>query len=209
MISPLSQVDCQARRWPAAAKLAILCTCSTALFFLANLTALAAVFALTCIGYSLLGREALGILRSALRMLLPFVLVLSAWHGLAGDYQGGAVIILRILTLFAWASAFTMTTPLSDTIELAQAATRPLERIGLPAGGIALAIPLTLRFVPLFAERTATMEEAWRARSSSRRKWRLFLPMLLSVMDDADGVADALRARSAPPINRKELSNGT
>ena len=39
------------------------------------------------------------------------------------------------------------------------------------------------------------LRESWRARSPRRPGWRILLPATLAALDDADHVAEALRAR--------------
>ncbi|EKF43239.1 energy-coupling factor transporter transmembrane component T family protein [Nitratireductor indicus] len=195
MISPFSPVESRAHEWPAFSKLLALCALSTGLFFTDNVTVLFAAFACTALVYGIAGPAFLRTALVTLRTLLPVVALVTIWHGATGDPRGGAVIILRMITLVVWASAFTMTTRLGEMVELVRSCAKPFERIGFPVGSLGLAIPLTIRFIPVFIARTRSMDEAWRARSESRRKWRLFLPLLLAAMDDADDVAEAIRAR--------------
>lgn len=130
--------------------------------------------------------------------------VVTVWHWATEELRDGGVIVLRMLTLIGWANAVTMTTRLSDMTDLAARCARPFGRLGLPVWGLALALPLAMRFAPVLAARSRNMDEAWRARSRSRRKWRLFLPLLLAAMDDADNVSDALRARGGAQHLQKD-----
>jgi biotin transport system permease protein len=113
--------------------------------------------------------EGVGFARHGLRMLRPlwpFVAVLAIWHGVTGALADGVVIGARMLTAVALANLVTMTTRLDDMIAV-------VER----------------------AEKYGRLGDAWKARCARRANWRLVLPGLLVALDDADHVAEALRAR--------------
>lgn len=130
-----------------------------------------------------------------LRPLWPFVVVLSVWHGATGDLAGGATITARMLAAVGLANMVTMTTRLDDMIAVVERLAAPLARVGLAPRRLALAIALVVRFTPVLMAKTRALAEAWKARSARRANWRLVLPTLLVALDDADHVADALRAR--------------
>lgn len=193
MLTLTSPIDTWAHRLPAGPKLASLCGFTMLLFALnapASLT-LAAVFTTALIasgGHSFARQSAL-----MLRPLLPFVLIVALWHLILRD-PSGITIILRMITAVAAANFVTMTTRLSDMISVLQRFARPLARLISPRS-LALAIALTIRFVPTMLARAQSLGESWRARSPSRPRWRIFLPLTLAALDDADHVAEALRAR--------------
>jgi biotin transport system permease protein len=70
-----------------------------------------------------------------------------------------------------------------------------LRRLGLPTQILETAIPLVIRFSPVLIAKAGQLVEAWRARSRRRPGWQLVLPLSLAALDDADHVAEALRAR--------------
>jgi biotin transport system permease protein len=88
-----------------------------------------------------------------------------------------------------------MTTELSEIIALLTRLARPLRRFGLQPSVLALSVALMIRFVPVMLLRHDQIIESWRARSPRRPGWRILLPVLLAALDDADRVAEALRAR--------------
>ena len=195
MLSLTSPVETRFHRIPAAAKLAVLCLFTLGLFQLSQPWSLALAFAAVAGMIASGGRI---FATAALRMLWPlwpFVVVLVLWHLWQRDIAGGAVVILRLMTAMAAANLVTMTTRLSDMLGVAERLCRPLARIGLPPRAIALAAALVIRFVPVLAERLALIRDAWRARSPRRPGWRILIPATLAALDDADHVAEALRAR--------------
>ena len=60
---------------------------------------------------------------------------------------------------------------------------------------MSLALALVIRFIPVMLTRTEAISLAFRARSPRRPGWRLLMPVSLAALDDAEHVADALRAR--------------
>lgn len=198
MISLTSPVETRAHRWPAWVKLGGLCLASTGLLLTdspaLHLMAAGATLAL----YAAPGAVFLQAGLRALRVALPFVAVLLAWHLLTGDASRGVIITLRMVTLIALANLVTMTTGLSDMVDLVRRLTAPLRRLGLPTHLLETAIPLVIRFTPVLIARAERLAEAWRARSVRRPGWRLMLPLMLGALDDADQVGEALRARGGP-----------
>jgi biotin transport system permease protein len=142
--------------------------------------------------------EGVGFARHGLRMLRPlwpFVAVLAIWHGVTGALADGVVIGARMLTAVALANLVTMTTRLDDMIAVVERAAQPLARLGLAPRTLAVAIALMVRFTPVLFEKYGRLGDAWKARCARRANWRLVLPGLLVALDDADHVAEALRAR--------------
>ncbi|MEQ3624209.1 MAG: energy-coupling factor transporter transmembrane component T [Celeribacter sp.] len=141
-------------------------------------------------------------LKSGLRALKPlwiFVAVILVWHIATADFARGALLAARILATVALANLVTMTTRLEDLIAVVDALLRPLERLGLRPGLIGFAIALVLRFTPVLLDKGRALAEAWRARSPRRAGWRVVVPLTLVTLDDAEHVAEALKARGGIP----------
>ncbi|MEY4983844.1 MAG: hypothetical protein RIR62_2110 [Pseudomonadota bacterium] len=194
MLTLTSPVETWMHRPKAGVKLALLCGVTLVLFRLdgaaAQGLALGLVALLAATGG---GRFLLGWLR-LLRALWPFALVIALWHGWTGDIAGGAAILLRLVAAVGAANLVTMTTRLSDMIAVMERLARPLAPL-LPPRRLALAIALVIRFIPVLSERVAVIRDAWAARSPRRAGWRILLPATLAALDEADHVAEALRAR--------------
>lgn len=195
MLTLTSPVETPLHRLPAGAKLAGLCLFTLVLFRTTGLVSMA--LALTGVA----GVAAIGgptFLRHSVRMLLPlwpFAAVLVLWHLWQGNLSAGAVILLRLTAAVGAANLVTMTTRLSDMLAVLLWLGRPLARMGLPSRALALALALSIRFIPVLSDRLIQIREAWRARSPRRPGWRILMPAVLAALDDADHVAEALRAR--------------
>lgn len=195
MLALTSPVLTPFHRVPAGVKLAVLAVVTVGLFRLDRpaplAVALVAIALLHLPGGWPFARHALRLLRP----LWPFAAVIAVWHLWTADIDGGLVILLRLTAALAAANLVTMTTLLSDMIVVLERLARPLGRLGLPPRTLALAIALAIRFLPVLTERLATLSDAWRARSPRRPGWRILAPAALATLDDADRVAEALRAR--------------
>lgn len=195
MLTLTSPVDTWAHHLPAGPKLGLLCLWTVLLYALSSPAALtvAAVAMLALLASC--GRTFLTTALKLLRPLWPFILIVALWHLWLRDLPGGAAILLRLITAVAAANFVTMTTRLSEMIAVITRLARPLGRIGLEPATLALAIALVIRFIPVMLLRMAQIRDAFRARSPRRPGWRVLVPALLAALDDAEQVAEALRAR--------------
>ncbi|MFT7058491.1 MAG: biotin transport system permease protein [Pseudorhodobacter sp.] len=130
-----------------------------------------------------------------LRPLWPFMLILGLWHGWTGEWAAGLGVAGRMITAIALANLVTMTTRLDDLIAALEWLTAPLARLGLSPKVLAVSVALVVRFTPVLMDKVTQLMQAWRARSARRANWRVVLPAVLIALDDADHVAEALRAR--------------
>lgn len=213
MISLTSPVETRAHRWRAGAKLGALCLATLALFFAPDIAWLGAALALTLGVYALPPWAFLRAGLSRLRPVMWVAVLIALWHGLAGDWLEGANIALRILTAVAMANLVTMTTRLSDMLDVIAWLLRPAARFGMNTRPAELGVALMIRFTPNFAERARQLHHAWRARSIRRANWRLVMPLTILALDDAEHVAEALKARggvaASSPTPDGGTSNGT
>ena len=195
MLTLTSPVDTWAQPLPAGLKLAALALATTGLFALTTPPGLALAGLAVAGLYASCGvRFALGGLR-LLRPLAPFVVVVGLWHLYRATPDLGAVVLMRMLVAVALANFVTMTTRLSQMLAVFQALARPLAPLGLPPRRLALAMALVVRFIPVMLDRMDLIRQAWAARSPRRPGWRVLVPATLAALDDADRVAEALRAR--------------
>ena len=180
MISLTSPVRTRAHDWPAGAKLLALCLATVGLFFVESLTL-----------------QAIACAAVLMAILWPFVAVVLLWHLLADDFRAGAVIILRMISVVALANLVTMTTRLTEMTDLMRRLLAPLRRLGVRTDAVELAMALVVRATPALLDKGQNLRDAWRARTHRRPSWRIVLPFMLLAVDDAEHLAEALRARGA------------
>lgn len=203
MISLTSPVRTRAHDWPAAGKLGALCVASVVLFSTPYLGAQLAAAACVLLLYALPGKI---FLRHGLRRLKPlwfFVIIIFLWHLAIGAGQQGAVIACRMLTAVALANLVTMTTTLAAMMAVMRSLLRPFARFGVNLRAIELAAAMVIRFTPVLTQKGAALSMAWRARARGRAGWRVIVPFMVLALDDADNVAQALRARGGTEMERK------
>jgi biotin transport system permease protein len=194
MLTLTSPVETWAHRLPAGGKLLAVAAATTGLFLVEAPWVLAGASGAAVLLYLSAGVE---FSRAGLRQLWPlwpFVLIVGLWHLWAGEIAQGVAILFRMVTAVALANFVTMTTRLSDMLAVFERLARPLTPI-LPPRRLALAFALVIRFIPVMLERMALIRQSWAARSPRRPGWRVMVPATLAALDDADRVAEALRAR--------------
>lgn len=194
MLTLTSPVDTPYHGLPAGLKLGLLCGFTVWVFAAPGLWWLVASLGVVVACYAVGGAVFLRQGAVLLRPLWPFVVVVGLWHGWTGDWAGGAMVILRLIAALAAANLVTMTTGLAPMIRVVEWLARPLAPV-LPPRRLALAIALVIRFVPVLGQHAETLAAAWRARSPKRPRWRILPPLTLCAIDEADRVAEALRAR--------------
>lgn len=195
MISLTSPVKTQAHVWPAGPKMAGLCVATIVLFFVNSLTTHIVILALVIGAYALPGPIFLCAGLRLLRILWPFIAIVTIWHLWMGNPGEGLRISLRMVSAVALANLVTMTTALSDMIGVVDKMTAPLRRFGLNPRILALSIALVIRMTPVLLEKGRLLVQSWRARSRLKSTWRIILPFTILALDDADHIAEALRAR--------------
>lgn len=195
MISLTSPVQTRAHGWPAGAKLLALALTTVVLFSLktvvAQALALVGILGLFVLG----GRQFFLSGLNRIKVIWPFVLIMLIWHGWTQDWAGGLVIVLRMITALGLATLVTMTSRLDDMLDVAKWLVRPFAPLGLSPERVGLAAAMVIRFTPVLADKGQKLSQAWQARSCRRASWRIVTPFLAIALDDADHVADALRAR--------------
>ncbi len=211
MLSLALPVQSWAHRLPAAGKFAGLAVAMVGLMRLASVPGQAAALALVAGLYLSLGGAAARAGLAALRPLVWVVAVLLVWHLWRGEARLGLVFALRVFVMVGLANFVTLTTPLPEIIAVIERLARPLAWFGLSPRLPAMAVALVIRFVPVLRARHASLAEAWRARSPRRPGLRIVAPLAFSLLDDADHLADALRARGGivPPQSSGRKTDGT
>ncbi|MEZ0142377.1 energy-coupling factor transporter transmembrane component T [Microbacterium sp. NRRL B-14842] len=150
---------------------------------------LAAVFALYPIGGVPLSAALIELwrLRAVLLVLAialaVFVSPVAAWMSTG-----------RVAALLLLAALLTLTTRMSDLLEVLQRLLRPLRRVGVDPEAVSMAVSLTLTMVPVVAGFAQRVRDAERARGV-RLGVRGVVPLLVMTLRHADQVGDALAAR--------------
>jgi biotin transport system permease protein len=192
-----SPVRSALHRTPAGLKLAALAALSVLLFAVPELPvavgALAVVVVLALTGARLTPRQ----LIAQVRPLWLWLVGLLVFHALVTDLPTGALAVARLLALVLAAAVVTTTSRVAELVAVIEWLCAPLRLFGVRPARIGLAIAMTLRFIPLVAERAERIREAQAARGATRPMFLSLVPLLVQVLQLAHTTAEALDARGA------------
>ena len=191
-------------RLPAGAKLLALAGLSVLVFAVPTWPVVCGALAtVLLVGLVAARLPAATLLRQA-RAVLWWLVGLFLLHWLLSDALTGAVTVLRLLALVLAAAVVTATTRVTEMVAVVERILRPLEGFGIRPARIGLVIAMTLRFIPLIAERADRIREAQAARGGSLRGVRALtttvVPLLVQVLQLAHTVSEALDARGADDV---------
>lgn len=183
-------------RLPAWVKLVALVAAGAGLFMLRDPRWLGAAFTVSAILVWSTGVSAAAVWRQV-RGLLWVLLAVALFTGVFQGPIDALAVVLRVGAMVGLALAVTLATRTSDLIAVCERALTPFERIGLvDAGKVALALALTLRFVPEIWRNFQDIREAQAARGLGAHPVALIVPLIVLTLKRAQEVAEAIDARS-------------
>ena len=194
MLSLYVPGDSVVHRLPAGTKLVALFAASVALFAVSGVAVHAGELVVVAGLYRvarLPWRDTLHQLRPALLFLAPIFL----FHVFLTDWVLGLETVLRIVVLLLLAVLVTLTTKLSDMIDVIERAARPLRHAGVNPSKVAMMLSMVIRFIPLMMKEAREILEAQRARGLDRSAIALLVPLLIKTLKMADNLSDAIEAR--------------
>jgi biotin transport system permease protein len=139
-------------------------------------------------------------LTSQVRPVWIWLAALFGFHLLVTGPIVGAVAVIRLLTLVLAAAVVTATTRVTALVAVVEWLTSSLRVFGVRPARIGLVIAMTLRFIPLVAERATRIREAQAARGADRVRLGMVVPLLVQVLRMATTVGEALDARGAGDV---------
>jgi len=187
-------------RAPAGLKLAALAALGIGLFATARLDVVSTALVLVLAAGLLWARLPLRVLTAQVRPVWLWLAALFVFHLLVTEPLVGAVAVLRLLTLVCAAAVVTATTRVTALVAVIEWLTSPLRVFGVRPARIGLVIAMTLRFIPLVADRAARIREAQAARGADRVRLGMVVPLLVQVLRMATTVGEALDARGAGDV---------
>jgi biotin transport system permease protein len=192
-------------RAPAGLKLAALAALGAGLFVVSRVevvtAALAAVLAVGLLAARLPARA----LWAQVRPVWVWLAALFVVHLLVTGPLTGAVAVLRLLALVLAAAVVTATTRVTALVAVVEWLAGPLRVVGVRPARVGLVVAMTLRFIPLLAERAARIREAQAARGAERVRLGLLVPLIISVLQLAHTLSEALDARGADDTPARPL----
>ena len=80
-------------------------------------------------------------------------------------------------------------------IEVIRWISTPLRRFGMNTRVLEIGIALVVRFTPVLIDKGGQLTQSWSARSHRKPSWKIVMPFTVLAIDDAEYVADAIKAR--------------
>ena len=185
-------------RLPAGAKLLALAAGSSILFIVTGIPVHAAELVAVLVLFQVAGlpwREVFDQLRPALVFLVPIFL----FHAFVTGWALGLETVLRILVLLLLAVMVTLTTRLSDMIDVLERIMNPLRLVGINPAKVSMMLSMVIRLIPLMMREAGEILEAQRARGLDRNAIALLVPLLIKALKMADDLSDAMDARGYDP----------
>lgn len=130
------------------------------------------------------------------------------WIMTVEGLQKGALFAGRLTAIILLGSAISLSIHPLEGIRAVESMARPLAKIGVPVGSIALVFGLSLRFIPTLFDDAKTLRNALLARGWTPGKslmarikaWiPLFIPLLASGLRRGDDIAETLVLRGFTP----------
>ena len=180
-------------RAPALVKLAVLAALVTAVALIVSLVWLGAasvlvivLFTVARVPFTLAGRQVVPILW-VLAFAVPVQVIFGGW-------EAAAVMAVRLVLAVAMDALYTLTTPVTATLDAMQALLRPFRR-WVDADRVGLALALTIRCVPLIADLVREVLGARKARCAEGSLLALAVPVIVRALRTAEHLGEALTAR--------------
>ena len=184
-------------------KIVLSCFAAAILFFIKNPLVMFSIFLVLLLIYFLVGGlKFLGSGLNHLKITIPFVFILAIWHLYIDNLDNGVTLIFRLFSAFLIANLFLLTSKIHDIILAIQKYSFYLKIFRINPHAVSITIGLFIRSIPILNQRAKNLMLAQSARSTKRSFWRIAVPLALSILDDADHVSEALRARGG--IKKRE-----
>ncbi len=193
MIGVFHPGDSLVHRAPALLKLGLLAALVTAIALQHSVLVLGGACALVA-GIVALARVPLRLLWRQLVPLLWLLAIAVPVQLLLAGWELAVTVALRLLLAVVLAGVYSLTTPVTETLDAAQTLLRPFRR-WIDADRVGLALALAIRAIPLLGEIVAEVLDARRARGAAGAIRAGAVPVIVRALRTADHLGEALVAR--------------
>lgn len=142
-----------------------------------------------------IGRLSLVAVARQVRPLLWMLLIIGAFQVFLTSWQRAVVLCGVLLLSVVGAAIVTLTTQVTEMLDVATRLLGPLRRFGVDPDRVGLVFAMTIRSIPMLGELFATVTQARRARGLGFSLRALVVPVLVGALRRADALGDALIAR--------------
>jgi biotin transport system permease protein len=136
--------------------------------------------------------------RDAWRQVHPLrwiVLILLTFQSLTAGWETGVLVVGKLLITVALAGLLTLTTPMTELLDVVERLLRPLRLVGGNPERAALVLALAIRAVPVVGGFAAQVRDAQRARGLHASIRAYAVPLVVRSLQHADQLGEALVAR--------------
>ena len=136
--------------------------------------------------------------RVAWRQLWPmrwFIVLIAIFQVIFSGPERAVMVCGSLLLTVAIASLVTLTTRVSEMLDVCQRLLRPLRRFGVDPDRVGLVLALTIRCIPLMVDVVREVSEARKARGTGFSLRAMAVPAVVRALRSADAMGDALIAR--------------
>ncbi|WP_334123267.1 energy-coupling factor transporter transmembrane component T family protein [Glutamicibacter sp.] len=175
-------------------KFGVLLVLSIALYLINSWTVLLSLFILSVV-LLLTARVNFKQIRLPLISLAVILSVVFILLGIQTDWLNALRSVLRLLTMCLLAYSVSLTTKFEAMLELFQQVASPVRFVGGNPAQIALALSMTIRFIPELKKVYVEVREAQHARGLANNPLAVTVPLVIRSLKIADETAEALDAR--------------
>lgn len=187
--------DSVVHRMPAGPKLAVVVAfIITATIVARTIPTAAVALALALAAYAV-ARIPVRVAAAQVLGAVPLLAFIAVLQGLTGDWARGFMFFLQILACVVAATLLTLTTRVSELMDVFDRVLAPLGRLGVPVATVSLALSLTLRLIPLQVQAVREVLDARRARGAAASPTAFGVPVVIRTIRRSRAMADALLAR--------------
>lgn len=124
-----------------------------------------------------------------------FLLFIAVFQVLFTGWERALMTCGTLLLTVAIAALITLTTRVTEMLDVCQRLLGPLRRFGVDPDRAGLVLALTIRCIPLMVEIVGAVSQARKARGAGFSLRALVVPSVVRALRRADAIGDALTAR--------------
>jgi biotin transport system permease protein len=132
-----------------------------------------------------------------LRPLRWLLLLVAAFQVVFAGWQAAVMVCGGLLVAMGLSALLTLTTPVTEILNLSQRLLRPLSRFGVDPDRVGLVLAMTIRCIPLLIGIVDEVSQARKARGLGFSPAALVVPVVVRALRSADAMGEALIARGA------------
>lgn len=152
--------------------------------------------AILCMGaLYLIAKIPLKYLLKTLKIILPFIIVISIYNITLKRWSHIAEPSIRIFCSIGLANLLSLTTSLQDILKDEGLVSRSLKKCKFPVDRLRLVIHIILRSIPLIINEKDELQSASQLRGRSRNNIHIIFPLLLRTVSQSHILVDALELR--------------